>query len=164
MTPSTTSLLIHLQPTTNQIHWSPSLYCHGNESGPSFGIMKLLHDLEAGEMIHIYVRVEYGNCSVNWEPLTPHKRLSWLGPIVTGPIKPFFTKGPSFLLFSSQMDWLGWPLFSTLAVLPFNQCGQLLHVISTISFHIHMYPSRQECRIELPLLVTVWSWLGGRNL
>ena len=77
-------------------------------------IMKLLYDLAIGEMIHICVKVEHGNCFVNWEPITTHKRLSWLGHIVNGLIKPCpwhlsealyslsrLTKGVSFLLFST---------------------------------------------------------------
>ena len=75
---------------TDKIHPSLSLVCcHGKESGSSFRIMKLLYNLVVGEMIYICVRVDHDNCFVNWEPTTPHKRLSWLGHTINGPIKPY---------------------------------------------------------------------------
>lgn len=170
MTPSTTFLLIHLQSTTNQIHRSPSpLYCHGNESGSSFGIMKLLHDLEVGEMIHIYVRVGHGNCSVNWEPITPHKKLSWLGPIVTGPIKPcpwhlsHLTKGPSFLLFPAQMNRLGGCFSARLLFSPSTGVGSSSMSSPPSASTFTCTPVNRNAALS-SLFVTVWSWLGIRNL
>ena len=125
-----------LQSTTSKLNLSPSsFYCHGKESSSTLGIMKLRYDLVVCEMIHICVLIKQFYCFHNWQLIAPHNRLSWLGHIVDGLIRPSISylseppnnpshgfKGTSFL-FSAWMSQFGCPLFRLPPALPFVRCG-----------------------------------------